>query len=121
MGKAASKLSNEDLNELKKATKFQTKELKQWYNGFKRDCPSGKLTRDEFIRIHKQFFPFGDPTDCSNYAFDAFDKDKRDAIDFKEFIIALSIASRGTKEEKLRWTFNMYDLDRDGIISYDEM
>ncbi|KAJ3209805.1 Neuronal calcium sensor 1 [Dinochytrium kinnereticum] len=121
MGKASSKLSTEQLEELQRCTHFEKKELQQWYKGFLKDCPSGALDRTEFQKIYKQFFPFGDPSTFSEYVFNVFDSNKNGTIDFKEFICALSVTSRGKVDEKLVWAFQLYDIDNDGLISMTEM
>jgi len=121
MGNRQSKLSPAELVQLQKDTKFDKKELQQWYKGFIRDCPSGKLSLVDFQNIYRKFFPEGDPNEYASRVFGVFDKDKSGWIDFREFICALSITSRGSVEDKLDWAFQLYDVDGDGKIAFDEM
>ena len=85
------------------------------------DNPTGYLTEGEFIKIYRQFFPFGDPSKFAAFVFKVFDGNADGYISFQEFITALSITSRGTIDEKIDWAFALYDLDRDGCISRVEM
>ena len=48
--------------------------------------------------------------------FNAFDKNGDGFVEFAEFMLALSITSRGSVEEKLNWVFNLYDLGRASIF-----
>ncbi|KAK2579120.1 hypothetical protein KPH14_001291 [Odynerus spinipes] len=115
------KLSKEDMEFLKSRTRYDESTIKEWYKGFKQDCPNGRLTPAKFVDMYKTFFPSGHAEEFCDHVFRTFDMDKNGYIDFKEFLLAIDVTSCGTPEEKLKWAFRMYDVDGNGVIDIQEM
>ncbi|CAG7731983.1 unnamed protein product [Allacma fusca] len=112
----------ESLHHLSQVTRFTEREIKRIYRGFKAECPSGVVQQETLCDIYSQFFPQGANTGhYAQYFFNTFDQRRRGIISFEEFVQGLSILSRGTLQEKLRWTFSLYDINGDGCITRDEM
>ncbi|KAM4803568.1 calsenilin isoform X3 [Urocitellus parryii] len=111
----------EGLDQLQAQTKFTKKELQSLYRGFKNECPTGLVDEDTFKLIYSQFFPQGDATTYAHFLFNAFDADGNGAIRFEDFVVGLSILLRGTVHEKLKWAFNLYDINKDGYITKEKM
>jgi len=78
---------------------------------------SGTLERDEFLSI-----PQISSNPLATRMIAIFDEDGGGTVDFQEFVSGLSaFSSKGNKEEKLRFAFKVYDIDRDGYISNGEL
>ena len=68
------------------------------------------------------YFPLsGDAERFSAHVLRIFDSDGNDYLDFKEFLLALDIATCETEESKLVWAFKLFDYDNSGCIDAGEM
>jgi serine/threonine-protein phosphatase 2B regulatory subunit len=78
---------------------------------------SGTISKEEFLSI-----PGVGSNPLASRLLETFDKDGSGDVDFQEFITGLSIFStKGQKEDKLRFAFEIYDMDKDGYISNGEL
>lgn len=121
MGEKHSKLKPRDLAELNDNTEFSEQELKEWYKGFRKDYPHGYLTVEEFQQVYSNFYPGGDASAFAENTFRVFDHNRDGKIDFREFIIGLSMSMRSSFEDKMKYIFKLYDLNDNNLISKDEM
>lgn len=114
-------VSKEILEDLKLNTKFSETELVQWYDNFKRQCPTGRITKEEFQTIYTKFFPDSDANSYAQHVFRSFDTNDDGTLDFKEYIIALHMTSTGKTTSKLEWAFSLFDVDKNGYITKSEV
>ena len=57
--------------------------MQEWYEGFLADCPSGELTKDQFVEMYSKIFPSGSADNFSNNIFRTFDTNNSGTIDFR--------------------------------------
>ena len=79
-------------------------------------------TRRKFYTIFFQstypsVFVQTDSDRYAGYVFDTFDQDSHGRVSFRSFLLGMSVLSRGNTDEKLRWIFNLYDIDKNGYIT----
>ena len=65
-------LTQEDLEFLKAHTRYDENTIKEWYKGFKQDCPNGRLTPVKFVDMYKMFFPSGNAEQFCDQVFRIF-------------------------------------------------
>lgn len=76
-------LTIEDVEFLKKNTRYDEAEIKEWYKGFKVDCPDGQLTKTQILDMYAMILPVGNAKVFVDQIFRIFDKDGNGSIDFK--------------------------------------
>ncbi len=62
------------------------------------------MDRSDFIRIFGHYFPFGESKKFSEHVFGIFDMNEDGSVDFREYVITLSRASRGDLSDRLLCT-----------------
>ncbi|KAI1339034.1 calcineurin subunit B [Xylariaceae sp. FL0016] len=78
---------------------------------------SGTIEREEFLSL-----PQISSNPLATRMIGILDEDGGGDVDFQEFVSGLSaFSSKGNKEQKLRFAFKVYDIDRDGYISNGEL
>ena len=62
---------------------FSLAYFQEWYEGFLKDCPSGELTKDQFVGMYSKIFPSGNADNFSQNIFRTFDTNNSGTIDFR--------------------------------------
>ena len=63
--------------------------LQDWYKGFVKNCPSGEMTKEQLSSMYIQLFPSGHANKFMKNVFRTFGTNNKQAIDFREFMLAL--------------------------------
>ena len=84
----ASASFQEDLQFLTENTNFQESQIRAFYDGFRQDAASGRMSEENFGRMFRQSFTGSqqslDKGNCfSKHMFKAFDTDNNGYIDFR--------------------------------------
>eukprot|EP01137_Pigoraptor_chileana_P031362 Opistho-2@19084 len=121
MGNEASLLADSKMTlaELQMVSNFSPNELKRLARRFKKldKDNNGTISPEEFLSL-----PELHQNPLVSRVIATLDVDGGGDVDFQEFISCLSIFSvKGEKEAKLRFAFQIYDVDRDGFISNGEL
>nr|AAH60902.1 Zgc:73075 [Danio rerio] len=122
MGNAQSGgIPREILDDLRLTTRFSESEITQWYENFQKQCPTGRITLQQFEEIYGKFFPDSDATTYAQHVFRSFDANDDGTLDFKEYVVALHMTSSGKSTLKLEWAFSLFDVDKNGYVTKPEV
>ncbi|XP_051512865.1 guanylyl cyclase inhibitory protein [Myxocyprinus asiaticus] len=96
-------------------------ELYEWFRKFLNECPSGLITLHEFRRHFCNGTVGKESAEYAEQIFRTLDNNGDGVVDFREYVTAISMLIEGSSVEKLRWSFKLFDKDKDGAITRSEM
>ncbi|KAJ3267378.1 Calcineurin subunit B type 2 [Chytriomyces hyalinus] len=121
MGQSESslQLTAEEIQEMREYTNLSEPQIKRLYTRFRQldKNKTGVITADEMIAIPEFAM---NPLALRMIA--VFDSEERGEINFRQFVGWLSVFAKGAgRDQKLAFAFRVYDVDSDGLISFDDL
>ncbi len=122
MGQTKSRI--EDFRQLQLKSHFSNMEILSFRRQFHIQYPNHLVPKQDFIDllhivgIRNEFL---EQVIFRIFCQDASQPAERDFLTMEDLIITIGILSRGTREELLRLSFRLYDIDQDGYISRQEV
>ena len=118
-------LTEDEIKLLLANTRLNRAQILALHANFLKECPNGKLTRKDFVKLFKEVHPSENKKEKADkfceYVFNVIDKDKFGYISFQDFVLCFSLTSDGNLKDKCDFAFRLYDLDNDGKISKKDM
>ena len=102
-------------------TGYDRATVQAWYNIFNKTSSRGRFNVQQFIHLFNNFFPGRSSDQFCEHVFRTFNTSKSGELSFNEFLIAVHVTAQGSREEKLRWTFRLYDVNGDGRLTCQEV
>jgi len=114
-------MSQESINYVVQKTDFTRVDVEQYYANFIKEHPDGKIDKKGFRRFMKKGFPSENIEKLEKHIFRIYDANNNGTIEFREFMIVLTIMTTGTPQENLEQIFRFFDPNNDGTISKEEL
>ncbi|CAF1323120.1 unnamed protein product [Adineta steineri] len=123
MGTSTSKLDDKVYESIAKYTELTRDDILAWEERFTHHCDPGSttMTMEQFCKFYQELRPTENVKRLSENVFRAFDLNGDHGISFSEFLIAYVATTEAPLEQKLRYAFNVYDLDHNCMIDRAEI
>ena len=116
-------LSPKELNQLSEDTGLSKLAIQDWHKRFITECPTGNISKERYMNLYRSYYPRARNSDTyAQMLFVAFDDDRDQALNFREFLRVVTV-SQGTDEKaKLELAYKAYNRNQsDANLSRKEL
>ena len=114
-------LTQESLNFVVEKTQASKEDVEEQHANFLQHYPDGKMDAKGFRTLMKKCYPDQDIEKLEKHIFRMYDINSDGKIDFREFMIVLTVISKGSPRENLEQIYRIFDINNDGSISKKEI
>lgn len=128
---SALSMNSSNMEHVRQLLKLDTYEVNDLLEIFAEAAPSGEVTFAAFKKSFEQIIRLAGGHESQEERqeanamicrlFRVFDSDNSNTVDFSELASGLSVLSGSSMDDKVRAAFQLYDIDRDGFITQEEM
>jgi len=124
MGYCQSRVPPETLEKLLEKTRFSTQEIEEWYTIFDEyykdpNDPSKPAALTKTCFVEENIATHGGDPALWEYLFSLMDTNDNNLLEFEEFAILMNV--QDSSEDRLKWTFRFFDVNKDGFVDAAEM
>jgi len=115
------------VREFLEMTNFNNVDITKLHAVFKKHADKeGFLSKTQFVAATQELEAYGVPKNLAksefcDKMFNNFDKNGDGKLSLQEFASAIGVLGKGTKEQKIKFAFELYDTDHSGAISREEL
>ncbi|CAF0886462.1 unnamed protein product [Adineta ricciae] len=105
-----SSLTSKEIHQLSEETGFSKLAIQDWYKRFIYDCPTGSISKERYLNLYRSFYPRARNSDTyAQIFFTAFDEDRDQALNFREFLRVVAVTQGTDEKAKLELAFKAYN------------
>jgi len=105
-----SSLATKELNQLSEETGLTKLAIQDWHKRFIHECPNGVISKERYINLYRSYYPRARNSDSyAQMLFTAFDDDRDQALNFREFLRVVTVSQGSDEKAKLELAYKAYN------------
>jgi len=103
-------MTPKEVHQLSEETGLSKLAIQDWHKRFIQECPSGSLSKERYINLYRSYYPRArNPDNYAQMFFTAFDDDRDQALNFREFLRVVAITQNTDEKAKIEIAYKAYN------------